>query len=258
MQKNARFRRHIIAVGDALSDMVMPNIGAFIAWGLMLSMFGKTGWFPNTDLATLVTNLGHYLLPIMIGYTGGKMTGGQRGGLVASIATLGLITAMQDLTLLGAMIIGPLSGWITHYMDEEFRRHVRQGFELIVNNFSAGFLGIGMSLVAYFGLAPIISWMSTALALAANWLINIHLIPLANVIVEPAKVLFLNNAINHGLLNPLGTEQAAHLGQSILFLIETNPGPGLGILMAYAIFGSGTPKRSAPAAIVIHFLGGIH
>jgi PTS system mannitol-specific IIC component len=258
MRKSTKARMRIIALGDSLSDMVMPNIGAFIAWGLMSSMFSRTGWIPNAALNDMVNDLGRYLLPIMLGFTGGKMTGGQRGGLVASIATLGLVAAMQDIALIGAMIIGPLSGWLTKYVDEMFRKRVRQGFELLVNNFSAGIMGIIMSIIAFFGLAPLIEWITHGLAFLANWLINAHLIPLANVIIEPAKVFFLNNAINHGILNPIGIDQAARSGKSLLFLLETNPGPGLGILIAFALFGTGHAKKAAPGAMVIHALGGIH
>lgn len=68
----------------------------------------------------------------------------------------------------------------------------------------------------------------------------------------------MNNAINHGILTPLGIEQAAEAGKSILFLLEANPGPGLGILLAFTLFGKGAAKSSAPGAIIIQFLGGIH
>ena len=84
------------------------------------------------------------------------------------------------------------------------------------------------------------------------------LIFLTSLFIEPAKVLFLNNAINHGILSPLGIEQAKELGSSIMFLLEANPGPGLGVLLAYCLFGKGASKESAPGAVIIHFLGGIH
>ena len=82
--------------------------------------------------------------------------------------------------------------------------------------------------------------------------------PLASVIIEPAKILFLNNAINHGVLTPLGVQQVADKGKSILFLLEANPGPGLGVLLAYTFFGTGLARSTAPGAAVIHFFGGIH
>lgn len=258
MRINKSFTRHFFNFGNLLSDMVVPNLGAFIAWGLMSAMFSRSGWFPNPALNQVSLHIGHYLLPLALAYSGGRMTGGQRGGLVAIIATIGLITAMHESALFGAMIIGPTSGWITRVSDGFFRLKTRQGFELIVNNFSAALLSIVMCLVAYFGLAPLIAAMSAALAHAANWLISARLIPLANVIVEPAKVFFMNNAVNHGILNPLGTEQAQNVGQSLLFLIETNPGPGLGILLGFSCFGRGTAKHAAPAAMVIQALGGIH
>ena len=72
-------------------------------------------------------------------------------------------------------------------------------------------------------------------------------------------MLFLNNAINHGVFTPLGIEQATETGKSILFLIEAeNPGPGVGLLLAFTFFGVGAAKASAPGAAIIQFFGGIH
>lgn len=258
LQRVRIIQHHVQKIGDRLTDMVMPNMGAFIAWGLMAACFSPTGFFPHAGLGGVVTAIGRYLLPLMLAYTGARVTGGQRGGLVAAIATIGLIASMHDLALLGAMILGPLCGWLTKKLDRCLHQHVRQGFELLVDNFSAGILGMLMALIGYLGLAPIVDCVSRMLALGANWLIDAHLIPLANVVIEPAKVLFMNNVINHGILNPIGTEQAAQTGHSLLFLLETNPGPGLGILLAFAIFGHGRAKKAAPGAIIIHALGGIH
>lgn len=44
-----------------------------------------------------------------------------------------------------------------------------------------------------------------------------------------------------------------------MYMLETNPGPGLGVLLAYMFFCKDkTTKDSAPGAVIIHFLGGIH
>jgi len=252
------FRVKVQRFGSYLSGMIMPNIGAFIAWGLITALFIPTGWWPNETFAKLVGPMITYLLPLLIGYTGGKMVYDVRGGVVGATATMGVIVGSEIPMFLGAMIMGPLGGYVIKKVDGLFQRKVKQGFEMLVNNFSAGIVGGVLTLLAFKGVGPVISLISKTLAAGVEKIIDWHLLPLANLFIEPGKVLFLNNAINHGILSPLGVEQAAQTGKSILFLLETNPGPGLGILLAYWLFGKGMAKQSAPGAVIIHFLGGIH
>lgn len=252
------FRVKIQRFGSYLSGMIMPNIGAFIAWGLITALFIPTGWWPNETFAKLVGPMITYLLPLLIGYTGGKMVYDVRGGVVGATATMGVIVGSDIPMFLGAMIMGPLGGYVIKKVDGLFQGKVKQGFEMLVNNFSAGIVGGVLTLLAFKGVGPVISVISKTLAAGVEKIIDWHLLPLANLFIEPGKVLFLNNAINHGILSPLGVEQAAKTGKSILFLLETNPGPGLGILLAYWLFGKGMAKQSAPGAVIIHFLGGIH
>lgn len=244
--------------GRFLSGMVMPNIGAFIAWGLITALFIPTGWIPNENLASLVGPMITYLLPLLIGYTGGYMIHGTRGAVVGAVATMGVIVGADIPMFLGAMIVGPAAAWILKQFDRLIEGKVRSGFEMLVNNFSAGIIGGALALIAYEGIGPIVQAISKALAAGVEFLIDNGLLPLANILIEPGKVLFLNNAINHGVLSPIALEQAAEAGKSIIFLLEANPGPGLGILLAYWLFGRGMAKQSAPGAVVIHFLGGIH
>ncbi|OQP15987.1 PTS mannitol transporter subunit IICB [Geobacillus zalihae] len=252
------FRVKIQRFGSYLSGMIMPNIGAFIAWGLITALFIPTGWWPNETFAKLVGPMITYLLPLLIGYTGGKMVYDVRGGVVGATATMGVVVGSDIPMFLGAMIMGPLGGYVIKKVDGLFQGKVKQGFEMLVNNFSAGIVGGVLTLLAFKGVGPVISLISKTLAAGVEKIIDWHLLPLANLFIEPGKVLFLNNAINHGILSPLGVEQAAKTGKSILFLLETNPGPGLGILLAYWLFGKGMAKQSAPGAVIIHFLGGIH
>jgi mannitol PTS system EIICBA or EIICB component len=244
--------------GSHLSGMVMPNIGAFIAWGLITALFIPTGWVPNEDFASLVGPMLTYLLPLLIGFTGGRMIYDIRGGVVGATATMGVIVGTDIPMLLGAMIMGPLGGWLIKKFDQAIHGKVKSGFEMLVNNFSAGIIGGLLTLVGFKAIGPVVEGLSNALASGVEVIVNANLLPLANIFIEPAKVLFLNNAINHGILSPLGIEQAAETGKSILFLLETNPGPGLGILLAFWLFGKGTAKQTAPGAVIIHFLGGIH
>jgi PTS system mannitol-specific IIC component len=249
--------------------MVIPNIGAFIAWGLITAFFIETGWTPNEKLAGLVGPMIFFLLPILIGYTGGRLVHGQRGAVVGAIATAGVAiggfvgteingeTVMTPM-FLGAMIAGPLGGWVIKQWDRAVEGRIPTGFEMLVGNFSAGILGAILAILGFLAIGPVVAVISTAAGNAVDFLVDHTLLPLASIIVEPAKVLFLNNAINHGVLAPLGVAEAADEGKSILFMIETNPGPGLGLLLAYWLFGPRAVRPTAPGAIIIHFFGGIH
>ncbi|MFC8684609.1 PTS mannitol transporter subunit IICB [Brevibacillus porteri] len=244
--------------GRFLSAMVMPNIGAFIAWGLITALFIPTGWLPNENLAKLVGPMITYLLPLLIGYTGGKMVHDVRGGVVGAVATMGVVVGADIPMFLGAMIMGPLGGWVMKKVDQLFEGKIRSGFEMLVNNFSAGIVGGLLTLFAFQAIGPVVAGLSKALAGGVEVIVGAGLLPLASIFIEPAKILFLNNAINHGILSPIGLDEAAKLGQSVFFLLESNPGPGLGILLAYWLAGRGSAKQSAPGAVIIHFFGGIH
>ena len=254
--------------GGFMAGMVIPNIGAFIAWGLITAFFIPTGWTPNEDLLELVGPIIVYLLPVLIGYTGGKMVYGHRGGVMGSLATMGIIVG-ADFTLasgatgdppqfLGAMVIGPLAAWIMMKVDQAFQDRVAVGFEMLYNNFSAGILGAILAIIGKFIMGPIMGGIASAFGNVVDAVTDAGLLPIADIPIEVGKVLFLNNAINHGILTPLGAAEAAETGRSIYFLLETNPGPGLGLLLAYWFAGKGMAKLSAPGAIVIHFFGGIH
>ena len=255
---SASLRMRIQKFGSYLSGMVMPNIGAFIAWGLITALFIPDGWTPNETLAQLVGPMITYLLPLLIGVSGGRMVYGVRGGVVGAIATMGVIVGTDVPMFLGAFIMGPLGAYLIKKFDELLDGKIRQGFEMLVNNFSAGIIGGALALAGVVGVGPVVGALSQALGKGVEFIISLGLLPLVSVFVEPAKILFLNNAINHGILAPLALEQASQAGKSILFLVETNPGPGLGVLLAYWFVGSGVSKASAPGAAIIHFFGGIH
>ena len=244
--------------GRFLSNMVMPNIGAFIAWGFITAIFIPTGWYPNENVAKLITPMITYLLPLLIGYSGGKLVHGERGGVVGAITTMGVVVGASIPMFLGAMIVGPLGGWMIKQFDKAVDGKIKSGFEMLVNNFSAGIIGMLLALLSFFAIGPSVVVASNVLASGVDFMVQHNLLPLTSIIVEPAKILFLNNAINHGIFSPLGIQQAAEHAQSIFFLIEANPGPGLGLLLAYMFFGKGAAKGSASGAAIIHFFGGIH
>ena len=256
--------------GTFLSGMIMPNIAAFIAWGFITAFFIETGWTPVAGLGGfgendagepntgLVGPMIRYMLPLLIAMQGGRMVYGIRGGVVGVVATMGAIVSTTQPMFLGAMIMGPLAAWVMKHVDKLWDGKIKPGFEMLVNNFSAGIVSAAMAVAGFFVFGPVVDRVSTWLGNGVDALINNGLLPLASLIIEPAKVLFLNNAINHGVLTPLGINQAAETGKSILFLLEANPGPGLGVLLAYSIFGTGLAKSTAPAAAIIQFFGGIH
>ena len=245
--------------GKFLSAMVMPNIGAFIAWGLITALFIEKGWFPNAKLATMVDPMLKYILPVLIGYQGGKLVAGERGGVIAVIAILGVICGSNEVMFMGAMAMGPFAGWVIKKFDKAVDGHIPAGFEMLVNNFSVGIIGMILAIIGYYLIGPVMTAILTVLTAGVDFLIGHSLLPLVSVFVEPAKVLFLNNAINHGIFTPIGGEQVQAAGKSIMYMIEANPGAGLGVLSAYWAFSKDKrTKDSAPGAIIIHFFGGIH
>ncbi|MCR6104942.1 PTS mannitol transporter subunit IICB [Salipaludibacillus agaradhaerens] len=257
-QEKGSIRTRVQKFGNFLSSMIMPNIGAFIAWGLITALFIPDGWFPNESFAEMVGPMITYLLPLLIGFTGGKLVHGTRGGVVGATATMGVIVGAEIPMFIGAMIMGPLGGFVIKQLDKAIEGKIKPGFEMLINNFSAGIFGGALAILGLVGVGPLVNAFSQAAGVGVEIIVDAGLLPLASILIEPAKVLFLNNAINHGVLTPLGLEQASDVGRSILFLLETNPGPGLGILLAYMFVGKGMAKRSAPGAAIIHFFGGIH
>lgn len=251
-------RERIQSFGGFMAGMIIPNIGAFIAWGLITALFIPTGWIPSETFSALVGPMILSLLPILIGYTGGKMIHGHRGGVLGAIMTMGVIVGSEIPMFLGAMLVGPLAGWLMMKTDEALEDNIPVGFEMLVNNFSIGILGTILAMVGLIVIGPVVESISNFFGGIVDFLINARLLPLAAIVIEPAKVLFLNNALNHGVLAPLGVAAAEESGRAIHFLLETNPGPGLGLLIAYYVAGKGMMKQSAPGAMIIHFLGGIH
>ena len=251
-------RAGIQRFGGFLAGMIMPNIGAFIAWGLITALFIPTGWIPNETIATLVGPIIVYLLPILIGFTGGRLVYGQRGGVIGALVTVGVVVGTTTPQFLGAMIVGPLAALILKYIEKLWDEKIRPGFEMLVNNFSLGILGGALAIGAFFVMSPILIAITDILGGGVGFMVDSGLLPLASIIIEPAKVLFLNNAINHGVLGPLAVIDVQEAGKSILFMLESNPGPGLGILLAFFFFGPRAIRASVPGAIIIQFLGGIH
>lgn len=252
-------RARVQAFGGFLTAMVIPNVGAFIAWGLLTALFIPTGWFPNEELAQLVDPIIKYMLPLLLAYTGGRLVHGHRGGVAGALGTIGLIVGAAIPMFLGAMVMGPLSAWVIKKVDGVLEHRIRPGFEMVVNNFSLGIIGLLLCVASFKGIGPLILGINALMLDAIKALVATGFLPILAIVNEPAKVLFLNNVIDQGMYYPLGLQQAAEAGKSIFFTVASNPGPGLGLLLAFWMFsGSKTIRDSAPGAIIIHFLGGIH
>ncbi len=266
LSSQTSFKDRVQRFGRFISGMILPNIGAIIAWGLITVLFIGVGWLPNKTLAQLVDPMLRVLLPLLIGYTGGRAIAGHRGGVVGAVATFGIMMgaggarnlAEGTPMFLGAMIVGPLGGYIIKKLEKFTAGKIPAGFEMLVNNFADGIIGMLLACAGLVAFGPVVAAATAAFGNVVKNIVDAGLLPLASIFIEPAKILFLNNAINHGVLSPLGIQQAAAAGKSIFFMLESNPGPGLGILLAYALFSKGMAKQSAPGAIIIHFLGGIH
>jgi PTS system mannitol-specific IIC component len=252
-------KEKVQSFGRFLSGMVMPNIGAFIAWGFLTALFIDSGWIPNAQLNSIVSPMLTYVLPILIAYQGGKMVAGDRGAVIGAIMTIGVICGTEYTMFMGAMVAGPLAGWVIKKFDKAVDGKIPAGFEMLVNNFSVGLIGLVLAIIGYYIVGPFMAGVLMVLNGGVQILVNHGLLPLISIFVEPAKILFLNNAINHGIFTPLGAEQVKEAGQSIFYMIESNPGAGAGVLLAYSFFAKDkTTKDSAPGAFIIHLFGGIH
>ena len=241
-------RQQIQKFGRALSGMVMPNIGAFIAWGFVTALFIPSGWWPNTQMARLVDPMLTYLLPLLIAYTAGRNVAGERGGVIGAIAAMGVIVGSDIPMFIGAMVMGPLGGYTIRWFDKLTQGRIKAGFEMLVSNFSIGILGMLLAILGYWVIGGAVTGLTLLVSNGVEVVIRHGLLPLVSLLVEPSKVLFPNNALNHGIFSPIGIERARETGQSIMFLLETNPGPGLGVLLAYWAFARGAARSSAPAS----------
>lgn len=180
-----------------------------------------TGWIPSEKLAELVGRTITYLLPILIG-TGGRLVHEQRGAVNGAVATMGVVVGADVPMFLGAMIAGPTAALVLREVDKRLEHRIPSGFEMLINNVSLGIIGGAFAVLT---VGPVVEEITTTLGDGVQELVDANLLPLASIIVEPANVLFMNNAINHGVLGPLGVAESAETGKSILFMIETNPGP---------------------------------
>lgn len=203
-------------VGSKLSGMVVPNLGAFMAWGMLTAI----GIALNNDLLReFIAPMLNYLLPLLIAFAGGRAVYGYRGGVIGTVATMGAIVGADITMFLGAMILGPFAAWILKKFDEVIDGKIPTGFELLINNFSVGIIGAVISIIGAIAVAPALTELTNVMSIGVDWMIQHRVLPFTAIFIEPAKILFLNNAIGQGILSPLGSTQLAEYGKLSLIHI---------------------------------------
>src|ERR687890_800985 len=69
---------------------------------------------------------------------------------------IGVIIGAGIPMFIGAMIMGPLGGWTMKKIDSIWDGKIRPGFEMLVNNFSAGIWGMILAIFGFFVMSPIV------------------------------------------------------------------------------------------------------
>lgn len=243
--------------GKFYSKIIMKYIGVFLFVGIMFVIFGTHGWYPNSDMYKITRIVYEILIPCLIGYGAGSAVGGKEGGVVAVLAVIGLAAADYKIGILGAMILGPVCGWVSQWLLKNTVERFAARTNMLLKNLMAAGLGVIFCFVSYYLIARGLGGISDLISSGIDILIDKKLIVLSSFLIEPAKILFLNNGINHGILTPLGIQQIFQDGESVLFLLETNPGPGLGVLAA--LFLADKKKRHQfGVGMFVQTIGGIH
>ena len=250
-------RKWVQKAGKFYSRIIMDYIGIFLFIGILSVLFGENGWYPNDHIFQMTSIVYKILIPCLIGYGAGNAVGEKEGGCVAILAVAGIIACSFNVGILGAMILGPICGWLTKYVLKNLVDRFTAATHMLIRNLLIAGLGGVFCVLSFYLVAPALVSISDAIAQAINILIEAKLIVLSSLLIEPAKVMFLNNGLNHGILTPLGMSQAEMQGKSLLFLLETNPGPGAGILLALFLMKK-NKRQQFGAGLFAQVIGGIH
>jgi PTS system mannitol-specific IIC component len=249
--------------GRFLSQLVFQNISGLLALGFLRILFAPSGWFPHEGVYQIVDFIVLYFIPIQFANTGGKMIGGQRGGVIASFVMVGLVAGNTTSysMILPSMCVGPIIGYLIKKTDQWLERRTPPGYELLIYNGAAGLVGTLTAVVCYLYVGPLFARTMQMIYQEALLLAQSQLLPLISVIIEPSKLFFFNNVINHGILEPLGIQETKVNHKSIFFLLESNPGPGFGLLLAFYLKSKGqelAERRNLKSSMFIQLFGGIH
>ncbi|MDW2800210.1 protein-N(pi)-phosphohistidine--sugar phosphotransferase [Clostridium boliviensis] len=237
------------------SRVIAESIPLFVTAGL-LSVF-SAGIFQNEHLYEMSKILSSLVIPVFMGYKAGTMCGGEVGGLAGTLAASVVVMAEPVSAMILSVTAGGVAGFLCKKGLDRIKNWIPSGFEMLFSNLYLASLGLLAGGAAYVLLIPEAEWMLGFLGNGLSLMIDRGIIPFISFVVEPLKIIFFNNWINHGIFLPLGLEQLKTQGSSILFLLETNPGPGFGILLAYTLANRNIRKPMV-SSLIIQFLGGIH
>lgn len=244
-------------IGKFYTRIILRNIGIFIFIGLLSVIFHEHGWLPNKNIYAISQLAYRMVLPFMIAYEGGQILGGTGGGIQAVLAVSGVLVADPSVGFFCGMLIGPLAGWLWKQEEKWVLGKLGPSIQMLARNLLNGLTGGILALLGFYLLSPLLSAVAVGISYGVNFLVGHQLLGVLNLVIEPAKVFFLNNMVEHSILVPLGMTQAQETGSSILFLLESNPGPGLGLLSA--LYYVKKEKRNEYAsALIAEAAGGIH
>lgn len=174
-----------------LSLMIMTNIGVFIAWGLITLLVIPKGFFHNEALGSLADSMVKYLFPLIVSIKGGNMISGYRGGIIAAVATMGVIVGTDIPMMIGAMILGPLAAYIIKAFDKVIENRIPAGFEMLVNNFSIGAISMILAIIGFMIIKPITFGLLMILKSSKEFIVSKGLIPSIFIISFVALIIFL-------------------------------------------------------------------
>lgn len=257
LQAEKQMKKQLRKAGKFYSSIMMENIGIFIFVGLLSVIFQDKGWFPNKNIYAVSQVVYETVLPLCISYAGGERLGGQRGGILSVLMLAGMMSAYESVGMLAGMLAAPIGGLLWNCMEQRIKKYARSSIQMLTMNLLLGILGGILAIGGYYLVAPLIQMAAAMITGAVHILVKYSLTGVLSLVIEPLKVFFLNNIVNHGILVPLGTQEVAESGSSVLFLLETNPGPGLGMLAA--LYCTKREKREEyAAAMAAEAVGGIH
>lgn len=234
---------------EFISHIVVKNIPFFIVIGIVTLL----------DLGEFKTLLYSTLLPVIMAYTAGSTIEEKYGGITAVIIMGGVLAQYKIGSLLEPIFIGAAGGYSIKKYGEFIKKYEYPGYEMLINNLGLASIGLSLIWLINKGLPFYEEFQLLFQQNVVSRLFNVEYLPLYSIIIEPSKVFFMNNFINHGIFSVLGVSELTEKGKSIFFLLETNPGPGLGMLMAYFFTGKKEAKRKETLSnIFIHSIGGIH
>lgn len=244
-------------VGRFYTKIIMKHIGIFIFVGMLFVVFHDHGWLPNGDIYAISQLVYIVILPALIAYEGGRLISGENGGILAVLVMSGMLVSESSAGILGAMIAGPFAGFLWKYEQKFLEEKAGSSMQMLAKNLALGITGAVLAVFVYYLVTPVFYLVTEAFCRGVDLLVSCRMIALAGAIIEPAKVFFLNNIVNHAVLVPLGMEQVQEVGHSVLFLLETNPGPGLGLLLALGYMQK-EKRTEYTAAVIAQTIGGIH